>query len=43
VIPCEVARTNAETIATMMTDSSALKRMGAKRGGIRMLILLCKF
>jgi len=42
VIPCEVARTNAETIATMMTESSALKRMGENRAGIRMLMLLCK-
>jgi hypothetical protein len=41
-IPCVVARTNAETMATMMTESSALKRMGANRAGIRMLILLCK-
>jgi hypothetical protein len=42
VIPCVVARTNAETIATMMTESSALNRMGANRAGIRMFILLCK-
>jgi len=42
VIPCEVARTNAETIPTMTSESSALKRMGANRAGIRMLILLCK-
>jgi hypothetical protein len=35
--PCETARTNAETMQTIMAESMALKRIGAKRAGIRML------
>lgn len=35
-IPCEVMRTKAETMQTMMAESRALKRIGAKRAGIRM-------
>lgn len=34
-IPCETNRTNADTMQTIMADSKALKRMGAKRAGMR--------
>jgi hypothetical protein len=34
-IPCEVMRTKAETMQTMMAESKALKRIGAKRVEIR--------
>lgn len=34
--PCETARTKAETMQTIMAESKALKRIGAKRAGIRM-------
>lgn len=33
--PCELIRTNAETILTMTADNKALKRIGANRAGIR--------
>jgi hypothetical protein len=33
--PCEIARTKADTMQTMMAESKALKRTGAKRAGIR--------
>ena len=42
VIPCEIARTKAETMPTMMAESKALKRVGAKRAGIR-ISFSCKF
>jgi phospholipid N-methyltransferase len=34
--PCEIARTKAETMQTMIAESKALKSIGAKRAGIRM-------
>ena len=36
-IPCEMESTKAETMQTIMAESRALKRMGAKRAGIRIL------
>jgi hypothetical protein len=36
-IPCEIARTKADTIQTMMAESMALNKIGAKRAGIRIL------
>jgi hypothetical protein len=39
-IPCVVARTKADTIATMMAERSPPKRTGAKRAGIRIFMLL---
>ncbi|OWW19279.1 hypothetical protein AYR66_06965 [Noviherbaspirillum denitrificans] len=35
-MPRDMARTKAETMLTMMAESKALKRIGAKRDGIRM-------
>ena len=35
--PWEIISTKADTMQTMMAESNALKRMGAKRAGIRML------
>lgn len=35
--PCEIARTKADTMQTMMAESKALKRIDAKREGIRIL------
>ena len=35
--PWEIISTNADTMQTMMAESNALKRMGAKRTGIRIL------
>lgn len=39
-IPWETTRTKAETMQTMIAESKALKRMGAKRAGMRISFLL---
>lgn len=39
-IPCDRMRTNAETMQTIIAESKALKMIGAKRAGIRIVFSL---
>jgi hypothetical protein len=41
--PCEVARTKADTIQTMMAESMALNKIGANRAGICILFSWISF